>query len=520
MKNKYSVIAAAFVLMFSTAKGQLMFQSNIGMFDEQYGRYGQQTSDGGYVIAGSTKNVSDVSSYLVKTDSSGAITWTKVFEGGAEDRSTFVQQTSDGGYILCGYSYSFTNGLTDAHIIKTKDDGDTLWSKHFGGSSYDGASSIRQTSDGGYIATGNVNSFGAGNSDAYLLKLDSNGNTLWAKGYGGTGVDYGASVQQTSDGGFIVAGYTNSFGAGGYDVLLIKTSSAGDTLWSKTYGGSSDEYSSSVQQTGDGGYIIAGNTGGFGAGDADVYLIRTNSGGDNLWTKTYGGPAVDAASSVQQTEDAGFIIAGYTISFGGGMEDVYVIRTDSNGDTLWTRASGGTNSDYATAGMATADGGYVVIGTLGSFGVGYPDVYLIKTDANGYSSCNETSTGTEVGSTATQVASPALVVSSLSDTAQKAAPAISSGGSANIICLHVDIGEIGRVHKSINIFPNPFAHEIKISSQVSGEIAIFDLTGKRVIRRNIFSENTIIDTKDLSAGFYTIQFTDGRTTENYKVVKQ
>jgi hypothetical protein len=197
------------------------------------------------------------------------------------------------------------------------------------------------------------------------------------------GDDEGHSVQQTSDGGYIVAGYTGSFGAGYYDVYLIKTNASGDTLWTRTYGGMSYDYSYSVQQTSDGGYIVAGRTESFGNGLSDVYLIKTNVSGDTLWTRTYGGASWDYGYSVQQASDGGYIVAGWTLSF-GNTRQVYLIKTNASGDTLWTRTYGGASYDYGYSVQQSSDEGYIVAGWTESFGNGW-QVYLIKTDSLGRS---------------------------------------------------------------------------------------------------------------------------------------
>ena len=217
------------------------------------------------------------------------------------------------------------------------------WERNYGGTNYDLGYSAQQTQDGGYIIAGSAASFGAGGGDVYLIKTNVYGDTLWTRTYGGTYYDGGFSVQQTSDGGYIVAGYTGSFGAGG-DVYLIKTNAFGDTLWTRTYGGTSYDLGNSGQQTSDGGYIIAGYTNSFGAGGYDVYLIKTNSQGDTLWTRTYGGTNVDVGESVRQTSDGGYVITGTTGSFGAG-GDFYLIKTNATGDTLWTRTCGGAGYD-------------------------------------------------------------------------------------------------------------------------------------------------------------------------------
>ena len=308
--------------------------------------------------------------------------WTRTYGGTEDDNGYSVQQTSDSGYIIAGYTESFDVGYGDVYLIKTNADGDTLWTKTYGGTSSDQSRSVQRTSDGGYIIVGYTRSFGAGQEDIYLIKTDSSGDTLWTKTYGGTDADKGSSVQQTSDGGYIIAGYTKSFGAGSWDVYLIKTDVDGDTLWTRTYGGTDIDYGYSVQQTYDGGYIVVGFTY-VGTINADAYLIKTNSSGDTLWTKTYGGSWTEHGYSVQQTSDSGYIITGQTSSFGAGSDDVYLIKTDSVGDTLWTRTYGGTKMDMGWSVQRTSDGGYIIAGGTRSFGAGDCDVYLVKTDANG-----------------------------------------------------------------------------------------------------------------------------------------
>ncbi|MBM3324123.1 MAG: T9SS type A sorting domain-containing protein, partial [Calditrichaeota bacterium] len=256
--------------------------------------------------------------------------------------------------------------------------GDTLWTRTYGGSSHDEAYSVQQTADGGYIVAGYTLSFGAGYWDFYLVKTNGQGDTIWTRTYGGSHDDFAFSVQQTADGGYIVAGHTGSFGASG-DFYLVKTNGQGDTLWTRTHGGSGWDDAYSVQQTADGGYIVAGTTRSFGAGYWDFYLVKTNGQGDTIWTRTYGGSDWDAACSVQQTADGGYIVAGATYSFGAGSFDFYLVKTNSLGDTLWTRTYGGSGGDHASSVQQTADGGYIVAGTTRSFGAGIADFYLVKT---------------------------------------------------------------------------------------------------------------------------------------------
>ncbi|MCD4708481.1 MAG: hypothetical protein K8S62_12185 [Candidatus Sabulitectum sp.] len=339
-----------------------------------------QTTDGGYIVAGYTESygAGDYDVYLVKTDSSGDTLWTKTFGGTEYDPGFSVQQTTDEGYIVAGSTRSYGAGGADVYIIKTNSDGDTLWTNTYGGSGYDAGYFVQQTTDGGYVATGYTYSYGAGGADVYLIKTDSIGDTLWTKTFGGYEWEYGFSVRQTTDGGYIVAGFTDSYGAGLDDVYLIKTDSSGDTLWTKTYGGTNFDVGYYAHQTIDGGYIVAGSTESYGAGGEDVYLIKTDSGGNVLWTKTFGGSDYDAGYSVQQTADGGYIIAGSVKSFGAGGSDVYIIKTDSSGDSLWTKTIGGPQNDPGESIQQTTDGGYIVAGCTVSYGAGHSDFYLIK----------------------------------------------------------------------------------------------------------------------------------------------
>jgi len=211
--------------------------------------------------------------------------WMKTFGGGKEERGQSVQQTDDGGYIITGTTYSFGAGSFDVWLIKTDQNGNKIWDKTFGGKSADFGNSVQQTTDGGYIIAGSL----SWDRLLFLIKTDRNGNMIWNDTFGGSGEEEGKSVQQTVDGGYIITGYTNSFGNGYSDVWLIKTDSDGNKVWDNTFGGTSFDYGTSVQLTTDGGYIITGYTNSFGNGYSDVWLIKTDSDGNKVWDNTFGG---------------------------------------------------------------------------------------------------------------------------------------------------------------------------------------------------------------------------------------
>jgi hypothetical protein len=208
------------------------------------------------------------------------------------------------------------------------------WNKTYGGVSNDAGGSVVQTSDGGYAIGGYTDSFGAGGVDCYLVKTDSSGNMQWNKTYGGAANDGAYFMVQTSDGGYALAGWTQSFGAGSDDLYLIKTDASGNALWNKTYGGIYDDGASGCTvQTGDGGYTFVGLTGSFGAGSMDWWLVRTDANGYMQWSKTYGGPDYDSPSFLIQTRDGGYAMAGSTNSYGTS-QDMWLIKTDAAGNAL------------------------------------------------------------------------------------------------------------------------------------------------------------------------------------------
>ena len=288
------------------------WEQTFGGTDSESGESVQQTIDGGYIIVGT---------WLIKTYSNGDEEWINENISGES-----VQQTTDGGYIITGD----TGG--DVYLIKTDGNGEEQWLQTFGGEESDGGNSVQQTSDGGYVITGMTESFGNGDRDVYLIKTDDNGNLDWEKIFGGTCYDSGSSVQQTSDGGYIITGYTCSYG--GEELYLIKTNENGDEQWSQTFGGIGNFTGNSIQQTTNGGYIICGTK--FLGNFSDVYLIKIDDSGSEEWSQTFGGENIDQGYSVQQTSDGGYIITGVTGSFGNELGDVYLIKTDSQGNITST----------------------------------------------------------------------------------------------------------------------------------------------------------------------------------------
>ncbi len=258
-----------------------------------------------------------------------ANSWQKTFGGSKWDEANSIIQTKDGGYAVAGWTSSFGNGKNDMYIVKLDKEGNKLWQKTFGGSKWDKAKSIIQTKDGGYAVAGRTDSFGNGGYDMYIVKLDKEGNKLWQKTFGGSDDDEAYSIIQTKDGGYAVAGWTESFGNGGEDdMYIVKLDKDGNKLWQKTFGGSDDDDAYSIIQTKDGGYAVAGETNSFSNSSwrSDMYIVKLDKDGNKLWQKTFGGSNADEADSIIQTKDGGYAVAGWTKSFGNGKSDMYIVK--------------------------------------------------------------------------------------------------------------------------------------------------------------------------------------------------
>jgi len=345
----------------------------------------QQTSDGGYVAAGYTAfdgaGISDI--WVLKLSLAGVIEWQYAYGGSGDDVAYAVQETSDEGYIIAGYTYSFGAGESDYWILKLTSEGEIEWEFTYGGIGDDTAYAIQETSDGGYIVAGYTHFFGAPTSDTWILKLTSEGDIEWQHNYGGTGDDKAYSVQEASDGGYIVAGSTQYLGALKHDFWVLKLTSAGFFEWQRIYGGFGDDVAYYIQETSDEGYIVAGDSDSFGNKESELWILKLTSIGGIEWESIYGGSDNDYLNCVQETSDGGYIVSGYTDSFGAGGSDILALKLSSTGDIEWQRTYGGSEEDVAYYIQETSDGGYVAAGYTDSFGAGGSDFLLLKLFSDG-----------------------------------------------------------------------------------------------------------------------------------------
>ena len=361
------------------------FMEFYGDQNYDYGRSILQTEDGNYIILGynsalgnSANNIS-----LKKVDSQGELIWEHDINFSQTDKAYDILNTMDGGYVIVGQRTSITNGSSDILILKTNSFGIMDWEYEYGTEQDDIGKTVYQTLDGGFIISGQTISPNTGYNYVYLLKVNSDGIEEWDKSYGGDGHDNGYSVLQDSDGGYIIAGVTRSHGDSNGDGFLMKTDSDGNQLWYKTYGGDLTEIIYDINFTNDGGLVLTGQTNSFGSGANDAYLIKVNYLGELEWSQTFGAEGTDYGMAGSQTLDGGYFISGYTDSFGDSGFDAWWIKMDQDGNYERDRTYGGSEDDRIFSGIQTLDGGYAMIGYTKSNSQNIPDILLIKMDNQG-----------------------------------------------------------------------------------------------------------------------------------------
>jgi len=339
--------------------------------------------DGGFVVGGNTKSfgAGNFDFWLIRVAANGDSLWSRTYGGSAEEECYAVVQTSDGGYALAGSTQSFGAGGKDVWLVRVDADGDSLWSRTYGGGNSDWCHALQQTDDGGFLLAATTYSYGAGGDDVWVIKTDADGDSLWSRTFGGTAAEESRSIIRTADANFAIGGFTESRGAGQRDYWLIKMNDAGDTLWSRTYGGIYGEMLAGLCQTPDGGYLLVGNTMSFGAIGTDAWVVKTDADGDSLWNHRLGGAGTDVYFSAVPGNAGGCVLAGYTESFGAQLTDYWLVGTDANGDTLWTRVFGGDNYEILRGMLRTSDGGLMLAGYTSSYGAGGQDVWLLKTSS-------------------------------------------------------------------------------------------------------------------------------------------
>lgn len=483
-----------------------------------------QTSDGGYILAGQTNSAGAGSydAYLIKTDGDGAVQWTRMYGGSGYDWARAVRQTSDGGYIVIGGTESSGNGLADIWIFKTSNIGIISWQRTVGSADGDSGNDIIQTSDGGYIATGFQTGDLNTNENACLVKLDGSGSVQWIHTYSvGDNNDHGYSVAQTTDGGYLLAGDNDNLIVIG--ALLIKTDASGNVQWANIYGGSEDHWINSVTALPTGGSVIAGATL-FQSVSYNAWLAVLNPNGTQVWSNSYSGAGTDVCLWACTTSDGGYAMSGRSNSFSADY-DAFLIKTDSSGGPEWSRRYGGTANEAANQVIQSSNTGYALAASSLSFGAG-ECAYFIKTDASGNTGCNQNIPSFLMTPFSAPVSNVVIIDSVLTNVAASSLSFASPSLVATPLCFTVGDDELVAGAESISVYPNPATGQFTIYNLQSTieRVEIYSSLGEKIFSQKMTAGNQQseinIDASQWSDGIYFIRIKTEQGLTVKKLVKQ
>ncbi len=493
------------------------------------------------------------------------VEWQKVLGGSGDDLAYSIKQTNDGGYVLAGHAGSPDGDLSvdptkGAWVIKLDSSGNMLWHNRFGGSDFEQAHGIQQTNDGGFILAGvtrSNNGDASGNhglDDMWVVKISALGNLSWQKQLGGANRDVANAIQQTSDGGFIVAGYTKSNDGdalgnhGGEDIWVVKLDAQGNISWQRQLGGSSDERAFSIQQTNDGGYVVAGftesNDGDVSGnhGSSDYWVLKLNPQGFISWQVALGGSDDDRAASVQQTNDGGYILAGWSLSNDGdvsgnhGLGDTWVIKLDDLGGMIWQKSLGGSDWDAAGSIQQTTDGGYLLAGSSSSNdgdvsgNHGLEDMWVAKLDELGNMNWQKSLGGASIEAARSfhQTTDGGYIMAGYTDSNDGD---VSGNNFANsglislwVVKLSPDLSTdiMEEPDPLFALYPNPVNDELFITlpSEDQGFVQVHDLKGKLVLSESYNAARFNLDLGTLKPGPYTISINGNHLVWKEKLIRQ
>lgn len=504
--------------LFSQSTTQLL--ESIGTQGIEYGNSIVRTNDAGFAITGSTACLSCPSDvYVIKIDSNYNLNWSLIIGGNNVDSGNSIIQTTDGGFAVIGYTSSYTGG---AYLLKLNSSGSLLWSETIG---ILNGYSIVQTSDKGFAIGGYTALCPSCRRNMCIVKLDSTGALSWAETIGGTAKDTAYSLIETTDKGFVLAGTSTSFGAGGTDIYIVKLDSAGNLKWTRTIGGTGNESAYSIKQTLDKGYGIAGITNSFGAGGYDMYVIKLDSAGNLKWTITMGSVNNEIAKSVITTSDSSLIIAGSTIS--GSNEKVCVAKLSSTGALDWYHIISGDSSCINSI-TQVRSGEYAAIGATSYFGSGLSDVYFLLLDTLG-KTCVINNLGGGITSVDSGRINSGGTVNSFTPTINTDASSTSSGGATTLYCSSTptSVSQVSDNVNAVNIFPNPtkdktYLHFNLIFNSFIN-ISVTDLAGKTIYSCMLApqkNENYELPVSSLASGIYFVRIINNDKVFYTKLIKE
>jgi hypothetical protein len=356
--------------------GELIWEKTFGGIGDDRAFCVVKSGDGGFLVVGSSTSFDSGKTFawIVRIDQDGNMLWNRTYEerGGSEFRSAI---RTDDGFVLVGNVFS-SSGDEDGWIVRIDEKGNVMWNVTLEGEKTYKLFSATTVSDG-FILVGVTYSMGRNDSDAWAVKIDVSGRVLWNKTYGGNGDNAFRAVVATDKNEYVCAGYTNSLGNGNYDVWLVKMDENGTLLWSRINGdvGSDMGYALTVARDG---YFIAGETHSFGNGDAKAFVVKTDLSGKLLWQRAYGGQQFDSIDSIIPSSSEGYVVAGFTFSFGKGQRDFWIFNIDYSGNVLWSRTQGREGFEEAYSIVEVAKDQYVVAGWTNSIGNGKYDYYVVE----------------------------------------------------------------------------------------------------------------------------------------------
>ncbi len=503
-QNIFAISASLFLLFNSTIHAQAIFQKAIGGSGNDYAYDMHKAPSGGYFFGGLTSSFPGpgihLISSIIRTNDNGDTLWAVSYGDTCPQYINDICANSDGGCIAVGGATVCANPNGGGDITRLDANGNILWAKNCANT--EDPYPVIQSSDGNFIVGGYVTGIGSGSEDGCIMKLDaSTGDTLWSKTYGGPGDEWFYHILQTADGGYLAAGFTTSFGQGGSsvcgtsslpgkDIYLVKTDANGNLMWSKAYGTSGCEYAFGhcLEATSDGGYILTGEDG----SGQGMFLLKIDGSGNMGWSKYYDG---QWAHGVKQTPDGGYVMSGTANG------DIVLVKTDANGAVLWSKAYGGTNAEQGLLLELASDGGFMVGGYTISFGNGSKDFYIVKTDANGTSGCNETNLAV------TSTVAPFLVTNAATQVMTGTGttnyiPIVHRGLPVVNLCSTVGIDNQEKM-KVLELFPNPTNNSVTVqSSSELGMITIYDALGEIVFTQKSNATEQQIDLSGFSSGIY------------------
>ncbi len=506
MMKKYAIIYLVILLSSSNIYAQPGFQKSYGN-----GYSGatamQMTTDGGFIMTGGINylGAGKADMYLVKTNRNGDLEWTRTFGGAEYDYGWAITQNMEGGYVSVGATMSF--GVQEAfYFVKTDHNGNLLQSRTYGNYTAAYAHEVYQTNDSGYVIYGFSN---GSNSCSVLIRTDKNGDSLWTKTYSDK---IGRSLVQTN-GGFVLCGKISN----STDIYITKTDNYGIEVWTKIFGVDSANVScEKVMNTSDGGYIIVGNSNKMNM--SDVLLLKTDSLGNLQWAKAYGGANTEFGYDVKQTYDGGYIASGITYSFGNTNGDAYLVKTDSNGNLLWSKTYGDVGKEAGYTVIQTIGGDYVIAGVTWISG----GVYLIKTDSVGYVGCYENNPSTIASNPNIHYNNRSFVLGHINATSTPAT-VVNSGGVEYTLCV-TGIDEIGKLETPFTLYPNPTSGIIEVDLGQTFEavdITIRNTLGQIVLTKNYRLTRLLRLELNRAAGVYFVEIqTNSGKSSIWKVIKK